>query len=416
MDSVALLDALVRMRDETGIRLSAAHVHHGINAGADDWMRFCVALCAARAVPLSVHHITLPEKMPHGIEAAARDARHAVLQGLSADWVALAHHRDDQAETVLFRLLRGTGVRGAAAMNAIEPGAPGLLRPLLALPRSVVHDHARAQGLDWVEDPSNRDPHYTRNYLRHTVFPSLAEAFPAASEMLARAALNFSEAQALLDERAREDAENCALAASPVGVDVAHTLWSRRSLLSLSPERQRNLLRWVLYESGFESPARARLEEALRQIALSPGPLLLPCGTGAIATYRDAWWIEPAQRVPPQARHWAQENEVVWGAGRVVFQPVVGAGLDARRLAHGEVWLAPRRDGLRLQMDARRPQRSFKNLCQERGIPPWWRDELPVLYVADVPVWIGAIGSDVRWRCAPGAPGWQPLWQPWASD
>ncbi|MDR1462862.1 MAG: tRNA lysidine(34) synthetase TilS, partial [Azoarcus sp.] len=141
VDSVALLDALDALRERFGFALEAAHVHHGLSPSADEWQAFCANLCGARGIFLHVFRVDVERAHPDGLEAAARAARHAALSRVACDWLALGHHRDDQAETVLFRLLRGAGVRGAAAMAAVEPpGAPGQtgrLRPLLALGRTA---------------------------------------------------------------------------------------------------------------------------------------------------------------------------------------------------------------------------------------------------------------------------------------
>ncbi|HQV07869.1 MAG TPA: tRNA lysidine(34) synthetase TilS, partial [Thauera sp.] len=213
VDSVVLFEVLHRLQPRFGYRLSAAHVHHGLSPHAGDWAEACMARCARAGVPLQVFHVEVDRLHPDGVEAAARAARHAALDTVDCDWLAFGHHQDDQAETLLFRLLRGTGVRGAAAMRAASvpvDGRPGRLRPLLALRRAQIEDWARRAGLDWVEDESNVALHFTRNAIRHRLLPVAQELFPAAVPALARAAAHFAEADDLLGELAAADADAAA--------------------------------------------------------------------------------------------------------------------------------------------------------------------------------------------------------------
>src|SRR3990170_773233 len=196
VDSVVLLDLLRAAAPRHGFRLEAGHVHHGLSPRADQWVRFCRTLCRQWGVPLAVRRVKV-EKRGRGLEAAARAARHAVFARHPAPVIALAHQLDDQAETVLLNLLRGAGVRGASAMPvAGRLGGKVLLRPLLAVPRREVLAYARARGLRWIEDESNRDAALTRNFLRLRVGPLLETRFARWRERLARAARHFAHAEA----------------------------------------------------------------------------------------------------------------------------------------------------------------------------------------------------------------------------
>jgi tRNA(Ile)-lysidine synthase len=343
-----------------------------------------------------------------GLEAAARHARHAALDGVACDWVAFGHHQDDQAETLLFRLLRGTGVHGAAAMRAFERGGegrPGRLRPLLGMRRAAIDAWARARGLQWVEDESNADCRFARNDIRHRLLPAAEKDFPGAVPALARAAEHFREADELLDALAAIDEAACGGAG----------LW-REALLALGAARAANLLRWQARRLGGRAPSRALLREALRQLRETDGrrALHLSFGDLACCAYRGRVWLEPlmaAQVKFPQ--RWGGEARLEWGQGAVQFVSSVGRGLSRMRLEGAAVvQLVPRSPGLRLRLDARRPGRSFKNLCQEAGIPAWLRDRLPMLEVDGEVAWIGAIGVAASFACEAGAPGITPLWLP----
>jgi len=403
VDSSLLLHLLAGLRAQFGFELAAAHVHHGLSPNADAWQRACAAQCAAAGIVLHAFRVEVARDDPAGLEAAARTARRAALSRVDCDWLVTGHHQDDQAETLLFRLVRGTGLRGAGAMAAIEPARPGRLRPLLAVRRADIVACAQALHLAWVEDESNADPRHARNYLRHHVLPVVEAAFPGAVPALARAAGHFREADELLDALAAQDAAACG------GVTLA-----RDALLALPDARLRNLLRWCVRRHGAEAPARARLVEAVRQLraAAPEHPLHVALGALACCMYRGQVWLEPALvQAPARALAWHGEDELAWDGGRVRFEPVTGAGLSRAALARATACeLAPRWAGLGMRQGARRPRRSFKNLCQEAGIPAWLRPRLPVLRVDGEAAWIGEIGVAAQFACAADEAGILPVW------
>jgi tRNA(Ile)-lysidine synthase len=248
VDSVVLLRSLVAL----GRQPRAIHVNHGLSSHAADWVRHCRSLCAELDVRLQVVEVTVERGSADGLEAAARRARHDVYGRTDGDWLLLGHHVQDRAETMLFNLLRGAGVRGAGAM----PERNGrILRPLLKLTRQQIVDYALACGLAWVDDDSNEDIRHSRNYLRHRILAPLEERFPAAANRLAAAAERFAEAADLLDQLAEADLGD-APAAFPIELAV---------LVRLSEPRARNVLRLLLARAGIGIPGEARLTEALDQ-------------------------------------------------------------------------------------------------------------------------------------------------------
>ncbi len=269
-DSVVLLH--LTSRGFAG-RLSAIHVHHGLSPNADRWSDFCTNYCADLGIPLIQQKITVDRKNGLGLEAAARQARYTAFADCAADCLLLAQHRGDQAETLLFNLLRGTGVTGAAAMPAERRhGNLRLLRPLLDISRTEIEAYASANNLAWVEDESNADHSLTRNYLRHQILPELTQRFPAAETSLTQAAANFAEAATLLDELAEQDWR----LADDAGA-------ARLSVLRLmSMPRLKNLLRYRLRQLDWRTPVAARLDEFAHQLQTA-GPdrhpeLVLPEG------------------------------------------------------------------------------------------------------------------------------------------
>lgn len=258
MDSMALLHWLRHNVASAEHTLSALHVHHGLSSCADEWADHCQAFCAALDIPVSIVKVSVDRAATDGLESAARRARHAAFARAEGDWIVLAHHRGDQAETLLFNLLRGSGVRGAAAMRRSNGR---LLRPWLAVGRDAIESYARQAGLRWIEDESNADVRHSRNFLRHQVLTTLRERFPATEERLAAASMHFAEAQELLDDLARIDLEGNA-ASFPVPVAV---------LAKLGDARAANLLAYLLRTHGVAVTSKRRLTEAMRQL-VTAGP------------------------------------------------------------------------------------------------------------------------------------------------
>lgn len=252
VDSISLLHALAEKSQGASWTLAALHVHHGLSAHADTWEDFCRAACARLQVPFESVRVSVERGAADGLEAAARRARHAAYATVRGDWVMLAHHRDDQAETLLFNLLRGAGLAGAAAMRERNGR---LLRPLLGVSRSGIEAYAAAHGLTWVEDESNADTRHARNFLRRRIFPELQKRFPAATKNLAGASQRFAAALDLLDELARSDLG----AIEDFPLDLA-------CLNGLSEARASNALRYLLARRQVMIPSELRLREALRQM------------------------------------------------------------------------------------------------------------------------------------------------------
>lgn len=256
LDSTVLLHATSRLAGDARLDVSALHVHHGLSPNADAWADSCRKVCGKLGIPITVLRVEVPARSGEGIEAAARRLRHQALSDQDADWILLAHHADDQAETVLHNLLRGAGVRGAAAM----PESRGrILRPLLGLARETLLAYARSRRLVWIEDESNADSRYTRNFLRNEILPRIASRFPRASAQLAAAACLFSEADSLLED----------LASLDLGDRSPEFPLPLMLFRELSDTRARNLLRAMLKWHRVPPPDWRRLNEFVRQIRTS---------------------------------------------------------------------------------------------------------------------------------------------------
>ncbi len=403
LDSSVLLHALATLPDYRARGLRALHVHHGLHAEADAWLAHCAAFCAALDIALEVRHVRVEPHSGLGLEGAARVARRAAFaDSLQAgEWLALAHHRDDQAETFLLRALRGSGPDGLAAMQSQRAFAAGQLwRPLLALPRSALLAYGQAWALHWIEDPANTDLHHDRNFLRHQLLPLLRQRWPHADAAFAASAALSGQASALLGL-----GEAAWLAEHAVGGPIALA-----ALRSEPPARRARLLRrWVAQHQAPPLPAQG--------VAMIEAQVL-PAADGA----RFAWhgveirrWRDHLHLLPPPSP-WPADWAAPWDGRMPLALPDGGRlalhgaeGFDAPRMVRA------RRGGERLRLPGRAHSHPLKHLLQETAIPPWRRFTLPLLWdgdtllaagdallSADLSAWLQARGAHIAWQ-PPGA-------------
>jgi tRNA(Ile)-lysidine synthase len=422
VDSVVLFDLLRRLSKRLRFELAALHVNHQINPAAGRWAAFCRAICKQHGIALTVVPVTVPRG--NSLEAAARAARHRVFGALPADYVALAHNLDDQAETVLLQMLRGAGVKGLSAMpvvrreregrgedkNRLTPHpsrlTPSILRPLLEIPRSVIEAYARSRKLKWVEDDSNADLAFDRNFLRHEVMPVIARRYPGYRKTLLRASRNLAEAAQLLDELAAADVR---LTASG-GLEIA-------GLRNLSPPRAKNAVRHFLALHGVTMPNAARLDEGVRQLQ-SQRATRTAIDLGEHALRRHANELRVVAKTMSLSgsycHEWHGESRLRLPelGGTLVLKKCRGSGISLGKLTAQPVTVRLRQGGERLQLHPQRPRRSLKNLLQESRIPPWERARLPLLRCGDELVWAAGIGVGCRFQAKPGEASVQPLWLP----
>ena len=392
LDSVVLLHLLSNISERFSWRLSAVHVHHGISPKAGGWADFCADLCAHLGIPLHIEQIDIAPLREHGIEAAARKLRHAVFARQACDFVALAHHADDQAETLLLQLLRGAGVRGAAAMPMLaeRTGSHFLLRPLLNCSRKEIQAYAEAQGLQWIDDESNADEGYPRNFLRHRVLPVLEREFPAYRDTLVRSTRHFAEAGELLDELAKQDA----------GLAIEGNTMQVAALRKLTMSRAKNLLRYFLHSQGAPLPRSAQLEEMLRQLceARQDAAVGVRYGDHQVRRYRDKAYVLPLATdfdrglVLP----WLGEATLEWPPlpARLRFSSTAGSGLSLQKLKRAPLTLRLRSGSESLRPNQAAAKRTLTNLLQQHGIPPWHRERVPLLFCGEELVCVVGVAMD----------------------
>jgi len=407
LDSSVLLHALLAMRARLGCEIEAVHVHHGLSVHADEWAAHCRTVCQHVQVPLQVIRVQVRQH-GQGLEAAARLARYRVFAGLHTDAVVLAHHRDDQSETVLLQMLRGGSVKAMAAMPAVRAltDTIQLLRPLLAIPRSALETYARMQALSWVEDESNHHLGLTRNRLRHRVLPVLDAEMPGTSQRLSVLAEQCAEWSELLD----------ALALADGAEEAAQQGLSRAVLQALPEVRARNLLRRVLELRGV-NVRRDALRELLRQLrgVVGPQQIRVDFGEWSALCFREKLHVVRRtylQMPPALSLPWRGEPLLDLGPGGQVHFSFSMSAQGAIRLPLTVGRLRYRQVGDRFRFTQGQAPRALKDWLREAEVPYWLRPWLPVLEVDGQIAWVAGLGVAAEFRPEPGVPAWIISWQP----
>lgn len=409
MDSSVLLHALQATATGTATPVLAVHVNHGLQPDSGDWETHCRAAAAAMAADYKSLSIAVPQGSGLGPEAAARQARYQALQQCmqAGDWLLSAHHQDDQAETLLLNLLRGSGPAGVAAMQSVRKiGDSWLVRPLLGVSRDELADYATSENLSWITDPSNDDCGFDRNFLRNEVMPVLASRWPHAGSSLARSAELARDSANLLMELA--DLDYTSIGGEDNRLPVS-------ALSTLSTSRQKNLLRRVAQLVRLPSPAAAHLQLIVEQLlpAREDAEPLVSWPGAEARRYRDTLYLLPASVAADFECGQTLDTAAVAigpGLGEISLVEDGGRGLSRDAVARG-LTLHRRKGGEEIKPVGQTHTRKLKKLLQEEGIVPWQRDLLPLVYcgedlVAVADLWIAADivaenGLAIRWESRP---------------
>lgn len=406
-DSTALLHALAQLPAARERGLRALHVDHGLHAGSARWAEHCANFCAALDVPIEVIRVQITHERGEGLEAAARRARHAAfVQALRpGEWLALAHHREDQVETVLLKLLRGAGPHGLAGMRERRPLAQGTLwRPLLRVPRAELREYVAAHGLDFIEDPSNADVRLSRNFLRAEILPRLRAHWPQATQSILHSADSSRETAAHLDALAESALQS--LAGQGGTLDAKG--WSAL------PDALRALVleRW-LHARGLPAPTRAQRAELRRQVdeAREDHVPRVAWPGAEVQVWRGALHARaPSDQVPGDWEcAWHGEPLSLPGGGTLTLRDQPGAA-GVRRFEE-PLRVRFRRGGERIKPVGDAHTRELRDLLQRAGIPPWQRAWIPLLFRGDELLAVADLWSSEAGRTFFEKAGAQPHWR-----
>ncbi|MCX7112436.1 MAG: tRNA lysidine(34) synthetase TilS [Proteobacteria bacterium] len=401
MDSHVLLHLCASLASNSicTMEFQAVHVHHGLQQAADAWAEHCANVCSGLNVPLLTIRADARAKPGESPEEVARRARYSALRKTMSkdDIVLTAQHRDDQAETLLLQLVRGAGLAGLAAMPEFAPLPPGfLLRPLLQFSRADLRAYALGNGLHWIEDPSNGDTTFDRNFLRREIIPKLEQRWPGLNKALGRTAGHCAEAQQQLGDLSK-DLCRTALNADGQSLGVA-------ALRSFRPADQRLVLREWMRMRGFRMPSQAVIGRILQE-ALPARPDKMPMvawSEGEVRRYRDGLYLMSVQPLfdISTVLDWDGQGmlELPDGNGKLSVEASSGKGLARDAWRKGNISIRYRQGGERCRLPGRNGTHELKKLFQEAGIPPWLRERMPLVYIGGE---LAAIAG--RWVCEPFA-------------
>lgn len=401
-DSFALMHALASLPQAHARGLRALHVDHGLHAQSGDWAHQVHTFCTQLSVPCEVRRVDVAGATGEGIEAAARRARYeAFVQSLqTGEWLLLGHHREDQAETVLLKLLRGAGPAGLGGMRAARPlGRGRLWRPLLATPRACLRNYAQAHALPCIEDPSNADIRLGRNRLRHDIFPRLASHWPQAVESILHSAALCRAADESL--RARWLEAFAAMHDPATGSLDAHG-W-----LALDDALRGPLLDHWLHARGLPAPTTAQRRQIERQCGARAGQQPCVRWPGAeLHIWKGRLWSHtPRLPIDPTWR-------VDWHGGPLALPDGSELALIPGRRLDLSLSVRLRQGGERIRPSGDRHTRELRDLFQQVALPPWRRESCPLIYADDELIAVADLWKTARGEALFGALGASPRWIP----
>jgi tRNA(Ile)-lysidine synthase len=411
LDSTVLLHVLHQLQAEISFHLSAMHVHHGLSDYADDWARFCDKTCSDLGVPIKVSYVHVHNEDGLGIEAAARHARYSALNAAPVDYICLGHHQDDQAETFLLQLARGAGVKGLAGMGQVDVKRR-LLRPFLNTPRLELVSYAKQNQLQWVDDESNEDVKFDRNFIRHEVIPTFSKRYASIRKTLARSALHMADANTMLDDLAQLDAEKV------IDKNQCYGAIRLEGLNGLSQARQANLIRMWLSVNQVHMPSAALLQQILQQLHSTRSDAAIKVKVNAglyIMRYNKmAHLVRELKPLLPLNLLWQGEEVVTLpNQSQLFFTKKMGEGLAYQRGGTDiKLRIKWREGGEYFRPELGRPRRSLKYIMQSRKIPPWLREQLPLIFMDETLVMIPNVGIDAEMKAADHEMGLTVNWEP----
>ncbi len=413
LDSTVLLHcAALVVAANPALSIKAVHVHHGLHQDADAWIVHCQQTCDELKIPLSILLVDAQRRAGQSPEETARTARYRAIESLigPGDALLLAQHRDDQAETLLLQLCRGSGINGLAAMPASAIFGDGtLLRPFLELTRAHLHEYATRHRLNWVEDSSNADATFDRNFLRQRVVPLLQSRWPGLSQTLARTARHCAEASELLASEAQTLLNDLL---EPNGVAI-----SINRLAALDLSRQKLALRAWINAAGYRMPSTVIIERILRE-GLNAGPDRNPrvrWQEAEVCRYRGALYLLPLL-APMDSKitlDWPHDQDSLSldGNGELTLTTTLRGGLCREKWARSQVQVRYRQGGERLRLPGRQGTHELRKLLQEVAMPTWIREKIPLVYLDNQLASVGGFWNSSDFTSA--KPDSEHIWLQW---
>lgn len=409
LDSHVLLHALSALSNKIPQQLAAVHVNHGLNDKRFEWAEHCSKICDELGVPCQFVEIDAGSPDGQSPESWARQLRYQALaaQLQQGEILLTAHHKDDQAETLLLQLLRGAGPDGLSAMPALRRfGAAWHARPLLQYNRQQLMDYAEQQGLHWVDDDSNRDKRFDRNYLRHKIMPLLDQRWGNISDTLARAASHQAESAELQKQLASIDIESCLL--------VKFNALNIIKLGELSDARKKNVIRYWLQEMQLSVPDARKMQHILVDVLQSKQDAVACVSWPGveIRRYKDKLFASTplCDHDSRQIVRWQLDEVCRISHGELTACLAKGQGIKKSLCPDNCIEVRYRSGGETIKPVGRRHQHDLKKLFQETGIPPWFRYRIPLLFIKGRLAAVPGFWIDEQFSADVNEDAWQISW------
>lgn len=406
-DSMVLLFALKQLQAKLNLSLKASYVNHGLSKNTDDWEDFCRNVCKEMDIFFEAKSINIKKVPELGIEGAARELRYQALASLSDGMiVATAHHENDQAETLLLQLIRGAGLKGLAGMPEFDH-LKNIWRPILKVQREDIKSFALKNHIKYIEDESNEDTRFDRNFLRKDILPKLYERFPHAANTISRSAGLIAEGLNLHQSIAEDD--------SLLYFSKNLRRLNLLMMQNLPKERVINLIRWWLEKNKQKMPTLKIMQEIYKQIKTIKKDAQIIINISkefAIRAYRNELWLVPKKDNKKDYEiYWRGENEIILpDTSKLLFKRSKGQGISMKKLGTNTIRIQNRKGGERFKPVHNQPTRTLKYLLQKSKLPPWERDELPMLFIEDLLVAVPSFGVDHKYHASSIEDSYQIQW------
>jgi tRNA(Ile)-lysidine synthase len=414
LDSHVLLQVLASIQNKIKPKLIAVHINHGISNDADLWVKHCQRICEDLVIEFQTFSVDLSHKSDKGTEAFAREKRYEVLGNLinSHDLLLTAHHMDDQVETILLQLMRGSGPDGLVGMPRAREFSKGiLLRPLLDYSREEIRDYALSESLSWVEDESNKSNKYDRNFLRNRIIPELITRWPGALKTMQRAARHQAEARSLINEISGSDLD--------VVCESIYTKVDISRFNNLSGIRKKNVLRAWIKKNKLDMPDAQIVEKIIAEV-IHANTDRNPCVKwkgGEIRRYRGYLYIMKLLQAHDVELNkcWDLDESLKLTSGYLKAVSGKGSGIKKDMLSNDIVEIRYRQGGEQIRLSGRVETHELKKLFQAQGILPWLRDRIPLIYHKNELIAVADLWVESKYAATEDEAAWQIIWE-WIDD
>ena len=406
IDSLVILHALSELKLKLKLKLSAIHINHDLSKNADDWLAFCHKECKKLGVPFVSEKVNIKPNLSMGIEAAARKSRYQSLEIHRKGILVLGHHQNDQAETLLLQLFRGSGLNGLAAMPSFDKER-NIWRPLLKINRTAIKSYAEENNLNFIEDESNSNSKFDRNFLRNEILPLIQTRYPNIINTISRSSENIAEGLNLHKAIAKEDA-NLYFTGNKERLSLS-------MLKVLEKERVINLIRWWLDVNKQLMPSKKTMSELYNQIKNVKKDALLNIDiskTMTIKAYHDELFlVEKTTKIVPYELIWRGEEIVeLPGNSKLIFKKSLGAGFSLSKIGSKTLIIQNRNGGESFKPKKNQPTRTLKYLLQTSNIPPWKRQLMPLIFSENDLVAVPNFGVHYKFQTEREEYGWNIDW------